>query len=796
VQPRRGAAGGDTGNSCGGAAPKLLYYGGPVIQDPHVVNVNWSSLVSADVQAKLPTFYTDVFQSGYLDWLSEYETVGLRGQDGAPGSNQAIVRGSLVGSYTLVPSRCPGDDAACTVTEPQIQDELRAQIAAGHLPEPTVDCSGFVDTLYMINFPPNLTINIGDDGCDHPPCTQCGAFCGLHGSMKYGPNGIVVPYSVLPDLTTPSCMLCAPADHSNTVLQNTTSVASHELIEAITDPEVDQVPTNTRPVGWIDPRCDEVADICMYRYGTVTAGADTWTVTEVWSNQANACLVTQRASSVCDAPNPPAGCRKCSCIDDGSASGCEGTTPRCETSSTNVHFGHCVACTDSAQCSAGQVCQNTSAPATDDTCATCGAAGQPCCASNVCAAGACKSGTCCVAKTSCDGGQSCGTQSDGCGGTITCGTCALPQTCGAVGTPGRCGCAPKTSCEGGQNCGSQSEGCGGTIPCGTCKLPQTCAGGGDPGRCGCTPKTSCEGGQNCGTQSDGCGGTIPCGTCKLPQTCAGGGDPGRCGCTPRTSCTGGQNCGTASDGCGGTIACGTCAPPQTCGAGGQCVCVPRTTCSPGATCGEESDLCGGVVVCGTCKAHQTCAGNTCVDDPVDSGPPVTDSGSDAEGAPDAEADAAKDADVDAPADASTEDAAMDATPDVGTDAGIDATPDAGNDAGVDAGLDAEVDAEIDAAPTPDAAPPEDAGAPQHDAGPTSHDAGLTAGDAGTPQDAAALDAATDATEGEGPIDDAAGCGCRTAGASSNGPAPALLGVGVLAVAARFRRRRRAGRASA
>jgi hypothetical protein len=49
----------------------------------------------------------------------------------------------------------------------------------------------------------------------------------------------------------------------------------------------------------------------------------------------------------------------------------------------------------------------------------------------------CLQGTCTPATT-CSGGQNCGTALDGCGGTVNCGSCTSPQTCGAV-TAGVCG---------------------------------------------------------------------------------------------------------------------------------------------------------------------------------------------------------------------------------------------------------------------------------------------------------------------------------------------------------------------
>jgi len=92
-------------------------------------------------------------------------------------------------------------------------------------------------------------------------------------------------------------------------------------------------------------------------------------------------------------------------------------------------------------------------------------------------------------------------------------------------------CAKVTCASLGKNCGSISDGCGGTLTCGTCSAPATCGGGGKANVCGggCTPTTCAAQGKNCGSIPDGCGGTLSCGTCSAPQTCGGGGTPNVCG---------------------------------------------------------------------------------------------------------------------------------------------------------------------------------------------------------------------------------------------------------------------------
>lgn len=69
-------------------------------------------------------------------------------------------------------------------------------------------------------------------------------------------------------------------------------------------------------------------------------------------------------------------------------------------------------------------------------------------------------------------------------GVLVCGAQGFSTTCSA--TPG----VPRTCAELNANCGVVSDGCGGTISCGSCGALQTCGGGGTPNVCGSTPVCS------------------------------------------------------------------------------------------------------------------------------------------------------------------------------------------------------------------------------------------------------------------------------------------------------------------
>lgn len=319
---------------------------------------------------------------------------------------------------------------------------------------------------------------------------------------------------------------------------------------------------------------------------------------------------------------------------DGGASTCEGNTAvicnfigktvrqdcarnaslkRCEAGAC-VETGNECSLVDRATCNGTKVsfCQDGFTREVD-----CSGLGFSGCQNGACVVSACSGAACCTPTTCVAAGATCGSISDGCGGTLSCGSCTTPQTCGGSGTANVCGvgsCTPTTCLARGFNCGTASNGCGATLNCGTCTSPQICSGN----VCGCTPRTSCPTGQNCGTAPDGCGGTVSCGSCTAPEICAGAGSPNVCGapCVPTTCQASGYNCGSAPDGCGQTISCGSCNGNRTCGGGGRNVCgtgaCTVTTCAAqGKNCGIISDGCGSTLPCGSCTSPQSCTANVC-----------------------------------------------------------------------------------------------------------------------------------------------------------------------------------------
>jgi len=298
---------------------------------------------------------------------------------------------------------------------------------------------------------------------------------------------------------------------------------------------------------------------------------------------------------------------------------------------TNTDCDACEQCQGGvcvAQCQPDEVCRNGQCESvqctTDGDCRDCsrcveGRCRWQCTETEVCLSGA--GGRCCQPR-GCPAGLDCGTVDDGCGGQAQCGTCTAPQTCEGSGTPNQCGCTPTTCAAQGAQCDSIGDGCGGTLDCGTCPpapticLRSTCAAN----RCTLEPVNdglSCDDGDACTTGSTCHNGTCGGGTtiCTAPPVCR---------TAVGATCTGGtctypqapvgttcdtEPCGT----CNGAGRCVGCPPPETCGGGnpgtpGVCGCTPTTCVAQGKNCGTIEDGCGGFLNCGSCPPGQTCGG--------------------------------------------------------------------------------------------------------------------------------------------------------------------------------------------
>jgi len=203
------------------AAPNLdniqvTYHNGLLLQKVRVITLFWGSAWQSN---GLPGYFNSFFRALFLDGrymanLAQYST-----------SSYTIANGTFGGSDTD-----PADPQS-TVSDPQIRGEIIAQIAAGKLRKPDVN------TLYVVFTPPNTSV-IGPQGVES---TQ--NFSGYH-FYSYVGGGGPFAYAVI------------VYDDSQSQPLSMTAPASHELAEAVTDPQV-----NTGTLGWYDDNNGEIGDI-------------------------------------------------------------------------------------------------------------------------------------------------------------------------------------------------------------------------------------------------------------------------------------------------------------------------------------------------------------------------------------------------------------------------------------------------------------------------------------------------------------------------------------------------------
>jgi hypothetical protein len=151
-----------------------------------------------------------------------------------------------------------------------------------------------------------------------------------------------------------------------------------------------------------------------------------------------------------------------------------------------------------------------------------------------CTANGCPFDTCLAAgydsSSPCaDGASNCVLGMDYFGGYPERLTQGYPEYVRAVRGGSTANCKPTTCAAQGAACGSIPDGCngmygsGGTIDCGGCTAPDTCGGGGVANQCGCADNgLACSNaGQVCGTHVDNCGQEVSCGTCPSdrPKCC-------------------------------------------------------------------------------------------------------------------------------------------------------------------------------------------------------------------------------------------------------------------------------------
>jgi hypothetical protein len=170
--------------------PQVVTYGGPTLSAPKLVPVYFANDDTA-FTAKLTTFMSKLGASAF--WLPAVGEYGV----------------GAISSATPIQLT---DNAPASIDDADIQTWIAAKIDDATLPAPDAN------TIYAIYYPDGTTVTLGQNG------TSCQDFGAYHDNITYKTSDVA--YAVMP-----RCSGWGPS-----TLDTTTSAASHEFIEASTDP--------------------------------------------------------------------------------------------------------------------------------------------------------------------------------------------------------------------------------------------------------------------------------------------------------------------------------------------------------------------------------------------------------------------------------------------------------------------------------------------------------------------------------------------------------------------------------
>ena len=261
---------------------EFRYFGGPVLSNVKVHAVLWGSGVDAETVARIPAFLTTVTNEDWMDWLAEYDTdltVQAGGLAGLSGTGQVIGRGTFAGVRQITPATSGPD-----LRDADVATELRRQVAAGALPPPDPD------TVYALFFPRGVSIASASGE------RTCQQLCGFHGTAS-SDTGRSLRYLVIPDHRAPDSVHGGGCDFGCGTLDpfgNLSVTTSHELGEAITNPEMGGAPVGDAPLAWYDEVNFEIGDVCSATSSIAAPDGGTFAVQQLYSRRSGLCQSTRQ----------------------------------------------------------------------------------------------------------------------------------------------------------------------------------------------------------------------------------------------------------------------------------------------------------------------------------------------------------------------------------------------------------------------------------------------------------------------------------------------------------------------
>jgi hypothetical protein len=226
----------------------ISYHGGPVIHGTtnvyYIWYGDWASQ-NAGANALLTNLAQHIGGSGYFNINTTYYSGSVTH---SYVSNSVNYAGSTTDSYSK----------GKTLSDQNIQDIVAAAISGGRLPKDT-------NAVYFVLTTPDVTESSGF-------CTQ---YCGwhTHGTI----SGSDIKYAFIGDPETQCPSGCeeqtASSPNNNPGADGMASIISHELEEAVSDPDLN---------AWYDSTGQENADKCAWTFGTTYHASNGSLYNQVW----------------------------------------------------------------------------------------------------------------------------------------------------------------------------------------------------------------------------------------------------------------------------------------------------------------------------------------------------------------------------------------------------------------------------------------------------------------------------------------------------------------------------------
>ncbi len=215
----------------------LSNHGGPQVPNASFMAIYWNGSVANSTETStLNNIHYPTLQSQMSAFVQSYPDQA--NWDNSPTDDYTVIQQYGASDY-IANSLYPRTDLVDTqnttgmIKDSQIQTYLKSLFKASRV---VVD----ENTIYGIYFPPGMKVSLQG--------TSCSSFCGYHSTFLY--SGLHIKYAVFPYLNCTACKL-----NTLTVADMMTIVTSHEIREAVTDPQLN---------AWYDRSGYEADDKCAW----------------------------------------------------------------------------------------------------------------------------------------------------------------------------------------------------------------------------------------------------------------------------------------------------------------------------------------------------------------------------------------------------------------------------------------------------------------------------------------------------------------------------------------------------